>query len=258
MRKYCAIFLLALVCRPFGLNGQMLDEGLAYPLYRASMGLSIPAGQEQAPILKNRNLARPLLLSAIIPGAGQLYNRSYFKAGLFIMLEIGSWFMTIDQHNKGNRLEREFEAFADLYWNEDRYWNALSAESGIDRSQMDSLRVWERQNFSHHLPEEKNQTYYENIGKYNQFNIGWDDAQMHRAQDSQHREQYTLMRKDANDAFELSRTFSTAIILNHIISALEAAYTGHRNSQRVRTSLRFRPLRYAGNYYPAIDLRVTW
>ena len=152
----------------------------------------------------------------------------------------------------------EFEAFADLHWTEDEYWNALSAESGIDRLQMEALRAWERDQFSHHLPEQKNQTYYENIGKYNQFNIGWDDALENRVEDSELRESYTFMRKYANDAFELSRTFSTIIILNHIFSALEAAYSTNRANSRFSSAMRLKPMKYEGEYIPALALRVTW
>lgn len=205
-----------------------------------------------------RSVPKSLLMSALVPGLGQAGNRSYLKAGLFAALEVAAWYITIDQRNKGDRLERQFEAFADLYWNEDAYWNALSLESGIDRSQMDSLRVWERQNFSHHLPEEKNQTYYENVGKYDQFNIGWQDATNHKEFDSELRRDYTFQRKDANDAFELSRTFTTVIILNHIASALEAAYSTHKQNQRFTTAMRFQPMKYDGDYIPAMALRITW
>jgi len=66
------------------------------------------------------------------------------------------------------------------------------------------------------------------------------------------------MRKDANDAFELSRTFSTVIILNHIVSALEAAYSTHKANTKLRTAMRFQPIRYNGGYIPAMVLRVAW
>ncbi|MFQ5631553.1 MAG: DUF5683 domain-containing protein [bacterium] len=230
---------------------------LNHPGYLTMLENTWPQSQSTG-FTGEKSVSKSLLMSAAVPGLGQAYNRSYLKAGIFVAIEAAALFITIDQHNKGNQREDEFEVFANLYWDEDTYWNALSAESGIDRSQMDALRAWERQNFSHHLPEDKNQTYFENIGKYNQFNIGWDDAIAHRERDSAHREQYTFMRRDANDAFELSRTFSTVIILNHIVSALEAAYTTHKGNTKLSTAMRFRPMRYNGDYIPAMTLRVAW
>ncbi|MCA9740142.1 MAG: hypothetical protein H6695_12020 [Deferribacteres bacterium] len=231
------------------------SKALSHPGYLATLEKSWP--QEQIGI-NIRSVPRSMLMSAMVPGLGQVGNKSYLKAGFFIALEAVSWYIALDQHSKGNDLETKFEAFADLYWNEDRYWDALSEESGISRSQMDSLRAWERGHFSHHLPEEKNQTYYENVGKYNQFNIGWQDANTHREFDSELRRDYTFQRKDANDAFELSRTFTTVIILNHIASALEAAYSTHKQNQRFSTAMRFKPMKYNGDYIPAMALRISW
>ena len=219
------------------------------------------AGQQQAssetPLAKKRP-ARALLMSAVLPGLGQAYNKTYWRMGIYLGVEVASWYLYVDQTRLGRKLEDEFQQFADRYWYEDRYWAALSAESGIDINDMERLREWERQNFSHHLPEEKNQTYYENIGKYDQFNIGWEDAKAHRARDSQLRERYTYMRKDSNDAFENARLGATIVILNHIISALEAALTAHLQDQRVRGSVRIVPKRMNRDIVPALALRVSW
>ncbi len=225
---------------------------------------SLTAGTEfaaspspETPISKKRPL-KALILSAALPGLGQAYNKTYWRMGIFLGIEVASWYVYVDQTRLGRRLEDEFKQFADRYWSEDRYWAALSAESGIDINDMDRLREWERQNFSHYLPEEKNQTYYENIGKYNQFNIGWEDAKAHRARDSQLREQYTFMRKDSNDAFENARLGATIVILNHIISALEAAFTAHMQDQRLRGTVRIEPRRVNRDIVPVLALRVTW
>ncbi|MDQ7064012.1 MAG: DUF5683 domain-containing protein [candidate division KSB1 bacterium] len=216
-----------------------------------------PQTSADTPLTQKRPF-RALLMSAVLPGLGQAYNKTYWRMGIYVGVEVASWFVYVDQTRLGRKLEDEFQQFADQYWSEDRYWAALSAESGIDINDMARLREWERQNFSHHLPEEKNQTYYENIGKYDQFNIGWVDARAHRARDSQLREQYTFMRKDSNDAFENARLGATIVILNHIISALEAALTAHLQDQRVRGSVRIVPKRVNRDIVPALALRVTW
>lgn len=243
----------AIVCA----QGETHDKILNHPGYLATLE-KVWQQSTSTDLTGKRSVSKALLMSGAVPGLGQVYNRSYLKAGIFAALEVAAWYITVDQHNKGNRLEDEFEAFADLHWNEEQYWQALADESPFDISEMDSLRAYERRTFSHHLPETKNQTYYENIGKYNQFNAGWDDTDTHRGEDSPYRESYTFMRKDANDAFELSRTFSTVIILNHIASALEAAYSTHKSNKKLSTVMRFKPMKYNGDYIPALALRVTW
>ncbi len=205
-----------------------------------------------------RKAPRALLMSVAVPGLGQVYNKNYLKAAAFLGVEIASWFIYFDQTAEGNRLQDEFEAFADAHWYPDRYWSALANESGCDPNDLDCLKQWERSNFSHHLPDEKNQTYYENIGKYDQFNIGWEDAQKHRSRDSQLREKYTFMRKDSNDAFEMARLGATIVLLNHIVSALEAGYTAHKEDQRVRHALRVIPRKVRNEIVPALALRLTW
>lgn len=79
--------------------------------------------------------------------------------------------------------------FADQHWieNDYRQWliDSLGITSGSDQ---DSFWNTEKQSWdwlSHHLPDKKDQQYYDMIGKYDQFMFGWDDfpgdsRQLHR------------------------------------------------------------------------------
>ncbi len=75
----------------------------------------------------------------------------------------------------------------------------------------------------------KTRDYYENIGKYRQFGCGWNDFAGVEEQEgktskiiSENRNKYLNKRKDSNDALKLATQYSTAIIVNHIISAFHA------------------------------------
>lgn len=214
--------------------------------------------QAEANVKHHRRAPRALLFSALIPGLGQVYNKSYVKAGIFLAVEVVSWYVYVDRTNLGNTLEDEYEAYADAHWSADRYWAALATESGCDPQDENCLKNFERGAFSHHLPDVKNQTYYENIGKYDQFNIGWDDAQGHKQRDSDRREKYTLMRKDSNDAFALARTGVTIALLNHIVSALEAAFSAHKQDKKIASAINIQPKRVGNELVPALALRVQW
>ncbi len=235
---------------------QMAESQRAHKSYAQFVKEFMEQNKEEVKI--HRKAPRALLLSAAIPGLGQLYNKSYLKSGIFATIEVASWFVYFNQTSKGNRLDAEFKEFADAHWDPARYWQALANESGCDLNDTDCLKQFEQANFSHHLPDVKNQTYYENIGKYNQFNIGWDDAQQHRARDSALREHYTIMRKQSNDAFELARAGATVVILNHLVSALEAAFTAHKQDMKLHGSLNVEPRRYRNEMVPALALRLKW
>ena len=201
---------------------------------------------------------KAVALSAVIPGAGQAYNRSWIKAAAFLALEVGGWIGNRHFNQQGDKLTGQFEAFADAHWDAGKYYNWLADSSGCSSSDLACLQEYERNTFSHFLPNEKNQTYYENIGKYNQFNIGWDDAQGGGARDSANREMYDFMRADANDQFSAARLFASALLFNHVFSALDAAWTTNRYNKKIaRSSLGF--IRSSDSrLHPAFTLRVEW
>ncbi|MFQ5754230.1 MAG: hypothetical protein ACE5HI_19765 [bacterium] len=208
---------------------------------------------------KTKSVAKAALLSAVVPGGGEFYAGSFLKGIIFLDVEAAAWPLYFRFHNRGQDLEGEFQNFADQFWDEDDYWNWLSQISGIDRGNMDGLREYERENFSHFLPEDKNQQYYENIGKYDQFNIGWADTDNGAVRDSEKREQYTLMRKDANDNFKRATNMVTVMLFNHVASALDAAWTIKRRNKRiVSASLHMKNMRYRSEIIPALALRLKW
>ena len=259
--------MLILLCSAFFAAPQVRaaeKEKLFQPELRKSYGLFVEELlQKEEPKPKAKTKAhKPIkaaIFSAVIPGAGQVYNRTYLRAGIFLAIEAASIYYIIDQNDKGDQLDADFKAFADQHWDATRYWSALADESGCDINDTTCLKDFERDNFSHYLPDTKNQTYYENIGKYNQFNIGWDDAEEHRGTDSALRESYTYMRRDSNDAYENARMATTILILNHIVSAAEAAYTAHKiQSKGAHASLNIVPRQYGKKIIPALAMRVTW
>lgn len=209
---------------------------------------------------------KALALSALIPGAGQAYAGSYYKTAGFVAVEALSWTMFMIYNKEGKNIEREFQQFADTHWIENDYWDWIARHSGIDRNNMDALREWEEERFSHHLHLVKDQQYYEMIGKYDQFNYGWDDSDIGLLDEdwdiskrSARRLYYEDRRDASNRAFKKATTGVTIAMLNHILSAIDAAWTVSRhNKQLAQVSLRFRPIRYDREALTALTLNVTW
>jgi hypothetical protein len=221
--------------------------------------LSSPARQSETP--EKRSVAKAVLMSTIIPGTGQIYNKSFLKSAIFLGIEIGGWVVYGVYTDQGNEKTDVFESYADTHWNADEYWAWMATVSPCgDPSNIECLKKYERENFSHFLPDEKNQTYYENIGKYNQFNVGWDDTDSggHDARDSANREVYVRMRQDANDQYKTATMGVTVVLFNHILSAIDAGLTTYRYNRSIEASMGMDMRKYDQELVPALSLRMRW
>ena len=198
-----------------------------------------------------------LLFSAIIPGAGELYCGSYLKSALFFGIEVGAWVMYASYNKKGNEKEDEYEAYADENWKRSKW-----------ESWFEGLTDEEQNVFSHELPETKTQQYYEMIGKYNQFLVGWEgvplDLTSTEIQDpantSPLREGYMDMRAESNRLFKRATSGIYIAMFNHVLSAIDAAWTAKRHNSElvIETSLRIDNKYFNHENHPMLSLRLKW
>jgi len=232
---------------------------------------TLSGGDESAANVEYVDLKSPgkaFLFSAVVPGTGQLYAGSYLKAAGFLAIEAVSWYAYIHYTQLGKDREDQFEIYADSYWSEDKYWDWIAHQSGKPREDLDALREWEHDTFSHGLHVSKDQQYYEMIGKYDQFNYGWSDVDPSyigedipywRNNPSSLRLHYETMRNGSNQAFKHATTGVTIVILNHILSGLEAAWSVTRDNREIaQASLQFEPRRLDDRPYNALTLQIKW
>ncbi|MFZ1730077.1 MAG: hypothetical protein WBQ23_00050 [Bacteroidota bacterium] len=192
------------------------------------------------------------LFSVVIPGTGELYAGSYWLAGLFAALEGAGWYFNISQNKKGDDETTIFEIYADQHWSAVKYAEWLNANAKnypggenavhIDINPDESLPHWERINwdqmhatemavpiFSHKLPAHGDQQYFELIGKYDQYSYGWDDKTGGDYRSPSERFLYYAgIRGEANDHYNTADAVLNLIILNHILSAIDAAWATAR------------------------------
>ncbi|MDZ7346258.1 MAG: DUF5683 domain-containing protein [candidate division KSB1 bacterium] len=221
---------------------------------------------------RQKNVKAALFMSAVLPGAGQVYAKSYWKAAAFVAIEAAGWTIYAVNNKKGKDIEREFQLFADTHWSEQEYFRWIAQQSGIAYSEenMEKLREWEHQHFSHGLHRQKDQQYYEMIGKYHQFNYGWDDFRASYPITITHAEMtaafivspnryfYESRRHASNEALKTATTGVTIAMVNHILSAVDAAWSAHRCNQRLQAGLQIEPLYFAGEMQPMMTLRLNW
>jgi len=179
--------------------------------------LSPLSGQDSTSVLVNDDVqiqypGKPLIMSLVLPGAGQFYNKSpLWKTASFLSVEIGSILAWQYFDKKAESLQDDYEYYADQNWNiinwvsnwnnqptyevDGKMWTnfgALKNLSGTHALMLyltgtladeygqfvssDSLEAHPDWAFSVEVSVVKNLHYYENIGKYDQFVGGWGDA----------------------------------------------------------------------------------
>lgn len=155
------------------------------------------------------------LSSALVPGLGQAAHRQWWRTALYAGIEIGAIYVGIDQQNRGDRLQREYNQYANEHWSVVQYAQFLTRYTQLDMNLEDvltergltelqnngylrpsfnnetdwgmidlrALNDFERQTlyrssgraFSHVVPGYGSQQYYELVSKYFQFGPGWRD-----------------------------------------------------------------------------------
>lgn len=248
---------------------------------------------------------KALLLSAILPGAGQYYARNPLMAAAFLAIEVGAWAGVAIYHAEGQDKEDEYMNFAEQYWTyydptggdfgsylSYEYWAATlfgnDGESGGTDGYTGGIDEWQNEpwneklkylpsdGFTHELdPDEKDQQYYEMIGKYNQFAPGWPDYD-----ESYHeinpedwktnpaitplRNKYLDLRKKSNDALNMSKDFTMVVLANHLISALHAGFSVSMynrklaKEQKIEGAFRLEPKKINNERVTMGVLRITF
>jgi len=188
---------------------------------------------------------KAFLYSLLVPGLGQRYAGSgWVKPIIYLAVEAGSWAGYFKYHTDGNDKTDEFKAFADAHWFEG---DTTGFVDGVYPNLADTTyRGWLLLNyqvvddssseFTEKLPNTKTQQYYEMIGKYDQFRGGWDDywaGDTATVYVTANRNHYMDMRKDANDMLDMAKNLMILSMVNHLVSAFEAAITAGRHNRQI-------------------------
>ncbi|MGD1044646.1 MAG: DUF5683 domain-containing protein [Bacteroidota bacterium] len=230
------------------------------------------------------------LFSAVIPGAGQFYTKSYWQSAAFFGAEVLTWVVYAAYEKKGNQRTDAFQQFADEHWSVVSYadWINKNFSQSININPNQSLKPWQRVNwndlnavenaiaggpnqptgFTHQLAPYSDQQYYEMIGKYSQFGGGWDDATAYTKADvianngignvSPEFIAYSHMRGDANSSYNIATTVSYIIVANHVFSALEAALNASKIDHKIQLQGHIQSRRVYGNlveFVPTLQIK---
>lgn len=237
--------------------------------------------QESSNVEGRKSPVLAAVLSAAVPGAGEFYSQSYIKSGAFLAAEVISWIVNVSYNRRGDRATNDFQNYADANWNVVKYatfaqtlapagntyqWRKLGTEGLPPWGQVDwsELNRMERDIggfFSHTLPLHGDQQYYELIGKYPQYNPGWDDGggPISETNISPHFKDYSLMRGHANDLYNKAGTALVVVVANHILSAADAAWSATRhNSVHAELEMKMQRTPFGIETVPTATVSVRW
>ncbi|MCF6268834.1 MAG: DUF5683 domain-containing protein [Melioribacteraceae bacterium] len=235
-------------------------------------------------VFKKRSPMLAAGMSVVLPGAGQFYNEDYWKTAIFVAIEVAAIAAAIIYYNKGEDQVASYEAFADSEagWNVDKYANWTVDNANRLNSQIpegapvldifdnDGNVIWSRLNnlertisgyYSHLLPAYGDQQYYELIGKYQQFNPGWNDFNYDDAYNYGDPLTPTFLwyadeRGKANSYYDYSSLAVKVLITNHIISAVEAALAAnsYNKSFKAEVKVQTNSIGYNRIFYPELSM----
>lgn len=216
----------------------------------------------------SNNPLKPMIASLAIPGLGQYLNKSpLWKTALFAGVEIAGIAGYISWNNKGDDITKEYENWADEHWDMNNWVNGSAPllsdinsngypnvnDVRIDGSHHITIIIDGRYESSDLLLDNPNADYvelrdwdfYEGIGKYDQFVAGWDDARLSweiinkKITDGDdelivmtpRKQHYIDLRNDSNVLYKNAKFAASALLFNHILSALDAMWYANKNKE---------------------------
>ncbi len=237
----------------------------------------------------NKKLRSPFLagvLSFAVPGAGAIYNNQYLKAAIYLGIEAVAIAVGVTYDKKGDDQTEFFQNYANQHWSVERYarWTLANADKINPLVNPSDYKVfddngkvnWSELNrlegdlggyYSHRLAPYGDQQYYEMIGKYSQFNVGWeefgdDPNKPFRYGDplTNQFEYYSEQRGLANTYYDYAKWAVISIISNHIISAFESAWATKQYNKTVQMNVSVEKVNfgYFVEYFPKFNVKIQF
>ena len=219
-----------------------------------SLSLNVDSSKLKSPILG-------ATMSAVIPGAGQIYSKSFIKSAVFLAVEAGLWITYAVFQGKGNDQTTSYENYANQNWNMRKYAQWLKDQSFQRADQINmsaddytlrlQINYCEEINFSHQLPPPGEQQYYEVIGKYQNYVTGWSTADVTVINKNNYGTTklsqvsfYMDERQKANDYYNNGTTTLMVVVLNHLVSAVDGflSVNSYNNKYVLKGGVSFQPV----------------
>lgn len=289
--KKLILILLLFTCIINAQNVDSLSGNVHFDSQIAFENTYIP-GNENIQVNNKKSGFLAGVLSAVVPGAGEIYSEQYLKAALFMAVEVAAVYLAVDNDQKGDDQTEVYQDFAEANWDPAKYARNSITNFNLDPADYEGLFLDEEMTkidysrwdlihkiesdvsdlddgkyYSHELADYQEQQYYEMIGKYQQFNNGWNDFDFnpevgfdYHTPLTDNFQKYSGMRGEANDYYNKASTFVTVVVINHVISAIDAVLSTKWYNDKVKMNAEVGEdvLGYERIYYPKFNLSFNF
>jgi hypothetical protein len=218
----------------------------------------VPVGVSSPAAMGRKSVARAMLLSAVVPGLGQIYaggRRGYAVGGTMAAIDVLSAWMYFDNNRKGDDRKTEYRDFARDHYDRNRFEEyvrdtivAVSPdpvfEPCTDPGSYDSSACWTSIHNVFPLSDNEDAAFYEQIGDEYRFVFGWDDWYPERTPShadawvdwdpytafptgipttSANREKYRDMKSEADDFYGKADRYAWVMVIGRVVSMIDAA-----------------------------------
>ena len=193
------------------------------------LALALRLEDEPAAVSENtKTPPSPILtgfLSALVPGSGQLIQGQR-RGWVYLGIEVAGWFTYLAVHDAANQAETDYQEYADVNWTWARYDTVTSCGSGLGPG--DNFPD-EKAQLQDDYDNNRDQYYQDLIQK--EYACGWGDPQGQRGV-------YQSMIDDSDNLYNAAGYVIGGIVLNHVISGIDAAKSAATKRKAVSHSWR--------------------
>jgi hypothetical protein len=215
------------------------------------------SGMGGTTIAGRKSVAKAMMLSAVLPGLGQMYAggaRGYGVGGAMAALDVFSAWRYYENNKSGNDTKREYRAYARDHYDRDRFdkyaRDTVAVFSGSDdfnpcsEHGSDSPECQAAVDEALPLSGRDDATFYEQIADEDQYVFGWDDWDPYSTEHhedywvgwepntslpagiphtSPHRDHYRGLKQDADDSYGRADRYAWVMVVGRVVSMIDAA-----------------------------------
>lgn len=218
-------------------------------------------GDEPAEYSDHKRYVVPVLLSTLVPGAGEIATGHLWRGLPLVALDVATWFGYAHYQDEGEDWRAAYQAFADEHWNYETWQDTLAAyydgQYGAGYDWYDPSAPYSCT--CPYIPKDEDpQHYYENIGKYLYYYPGWDDWEWSgdpaTADSRERRRAYGDMRIESNENFDRGTRMLYLAMATRLVSVIQVTWL-LRNEAQSSPRVEVRPLR---TRTPAAGLEMSF
>ena len=213
--------------------------------------------------VKPKSTLRAVLLSALMPGLGEIYvggRRGYVTGGVLVGIDLVSIYKFYDYNNQGDDLRTEYRDYAHRYYDRVRFEAYVKDTVAAVNSNFEYCHIGDQYDpvkcdslVDYYFPLADDDDFYEQIDVMDRFAFGWTDWVHDPAYvnywnqwedpegpipsgietETARRLTYRSMREEANDAYASADRFAWIMVIGRVVSMVDAMILTRAHNSKI-------------------------